>query len=95
MQATGPVGVDQLEQVAVLARDLDDPTVMSGAWSWRLGSSARRSSASTSSEPTRVAFQRVSQRRARESCQRWAVRTCGLTWCLYARKYRAHRAERL
>jgi len=33
MQATGPVGIDQLKQVAVLARDLDDPTVMSGAWS--------------------------------------------------------------
>jgi hypothetical protein len=33
IQNTGPVSVDQLEQVAVLAKDLDDPTVMSGAWS--------------------------------------------------------------
>ena len=29
----GPVGVDQLRRIAALANDLDDPTVMSGAWS--------------------------------------------------------------
>ena len=29
----GPVSVDQLRRVAALAEDLDDPTVMSGAWS--------------------------------------------------------------
>lgn len=29
----GPVTVDQLERFARLARDLDDPTVMSRAWS--------------------------------------------------------------
>ncbi len=29
----GPVTVDQLERFAQLARDLDDPTVMSSAWS--------------------------------------------------------------
>lgn len=29
----GPITVDQLRQVATLANDLDDPTVMSGAWS--------------------------------------------------------------
>jgi Antitoxin FitA-like, ribbon-helix-helix len=29
----GPVSLDQLRQVAVLAKDLDDPAVMSGAWS--------------------------------------------------------------
>jgi len=28
-----PVSIDQLKQVAVLSRDLDDPDVMSGAWS--------------------------------------------------------------
>ena len=33
VQDTGPVSVHQLEQVASLAKDLDDPTVMSGAWS--------------------------------------------------------------
>ena len=27
------VSVDQLERIAALAADLDDPTVMSGAWS--------------------------------------------------------------
>jgi hypothetical protein len=31
--AANPVSVDQLKQVAALAEDLDDPTVMSGAWS--------------------------------------------------------------
>lgn len=30
---TGPVSVDHLRQVALLADDLDDPAVMSGAWS--------------------------------------------------------------
>jgi hypothetical protein len=30
---SGPVGVDQLRRIAALANDLDDPTVMSGAWS--------------------------------------------------------------
>ncbi|MBI2705573.1 MAG: ribbon-helix-helix protein, CopG family [Actinobacteria bacterium] len=29
----GPVTVDQLRRVASLAKDLDDPAVMSGAWS--------------------------------------------------------------
>lgn len=29
----GPIGLDQLRQVAHLAQDLDDPDVMSGAWS--------------------------------------------------------------
>ena len=29
----GPVTVDQLERFGELARDLDDPTVMSNAWS--------------------------------------------------------------
>ena len=29
----GPVSVEQLERVAVLAEDLDDPDIMSGAWS--------------------------------------------------------------
>lgn len=29
----GPVTLDQLKRVAVLAEDLHDPTVMSGAWS--------------------------------------------------------------
>ncbi len=28
-----PVSVDQLKRIAVLAQDLDDPTVMSDAWS--------------------------------------------------------------
>ena len=28
-----PVSVDQLKRIAALAEDLDDPTVMSGAWS--------------------------------------------------------------
>lgn len=31
--AASPVSIDELTRVAVLARDLDDPTVMSGAWS--------------------------------------------------------------
>jgi len=30
---SGSLSVDQLKQVAILARDLDDPAVMSGAWS--------------------------------------------------------------
>ena len=30
---SGPVTVDDLDRVAVLATDLDDPDVMSGAWS--------------------------------------------------------------
>jgi hypothetical protein len=29
----GPVTLDQLSRFAALAEDLDDPTVMSGAWS--------------------------------------------------------------
>jgi len=29
----GPVSLDQLRRVAALAQDLDDPAVMSGAWS--------------------------------------------------------------
>jgi len=29
----GPVGLDQLSRVAALVEDLDDPAVMSGAWS--------------------------------------------------------------
>jgi len=29
---TGPVSLDHLRQVAVLTEDLDDPAVMSGAW---------------------------------------------------------------
>lgn len=29
----GPVSLDQLKRVAALAEDLDDPAVMSGAWS--------------------------------------------------------------
>lgn len=29
----GPVSLDQLRRVAALAEDLDDPGVMSGAWS--------------------------------------------------------------
>jgi hypothetical protein len=32
VQDAGPVTVDQLERAASLARDLDDPDVMSGAW---------------------------------------------------------------
>lgn len=28
----GPVTIDQLERTASLARDLDDPDVMAGAW---------------------------------------------------------------
>ncbi len=30
---TGPVSLDQLRRIATLAEDLDDPAVMSGAWS--------------------------------------------------------------
>lgn len=30
---TGPISIDQLRRVAILAEDLDDPAVMSGAWS--------------------------------------------------------------
>ena len=33
VQDTGPVTVDQLERLATLTADLDDPTVMSDAWS--------------------------------------------------------------
>jgi hypothetical protein len=33
VQDAGPVTVDQLRRAAALARDLDDPDVMSGAWS--------------------------------------------------------------
>ena len=32
-QGVGPVTVDQFGRVAWLARDLEDPDVMSGAWS--------------------------------------------------------------
>lgn len=32
-QANGPVGTDQLAQMAALIRDLDDPDVMTDAWS--------------------------------------------------------------
>jgi hypothetical protein len=32
-QVAGPVTVDELRRVASLGADLDDPTVMSGAWS--------------------------------------------------------------
>jgi hypothetical protein len=32
VQEVGPVTVEQLERAASLARDLDDPDVMSGAW---------------------------------------------------------------
>lgn len=32
-QANGPVGIDQLAQVAALTQDLDDPDVMADAWS--------------------------------------------------------------
>lgn len=31
-RGTGTVSVEQLERAASLARDLDDPDVMSGAW---------------------------------------------------------------
>jgi hypothetical protein len=30
---TGPITIDHLRQAATLAADLDDPDVMSGAWS--------------------------------------------------------------
>ena len=30
---TGPISLDKLRQFAMLAEDLDDPGVMSGAWS--------------------------------------------------------------
>ena len=33
VQNAGPVSVDQLKRVAVLTEDLDDPAVMSSAWS--------------------------------------------------------------
>jgi hypothetical protein len=33
VQDEGPVTVEQLRRAASLARDLDDPDVMSGAWS--------------------------------------------------------------
>lgn len=32
-QANGPVGTDQLTQMAALIQDLDDPDVMTDAWS--------------------------------------------------------------
>lgn len=32
-QANGPVGIDQLAQLAALTQDLDDPDVMTDAWS--------------------------------------------------------------
>jgi hypothetical protein len=32
-QDAGPLGVEQLERAASLAADLDDPDIMSGAWS--------------------------------------------------------------
>jgi hypothetical protein len=32
-QANGPVGADQLAQMAALVQDLDDPDVMTDAWS--------------------------------------------------------------
>lgn len=32
-QANGPVGTDQLAQMAALIQDLDDPDVMADAWS--------------------------------------------------------------
>lgn len=32
-QGVGPVSVDQLRQTSELVADLDDPEVMSGAWS--------------------------------------------------------------
>jgi len=33
VQDTGPISVDQLRQVGALTKDLDDPTVIAGAWS--------------------------------------------------------------
>ncbi len=33
VQHTGPITVEHLQRVAVLAGDLDDPDIMSGAWS--------------------------------------------------------------
>lgn len=33
VQDSGPITVEQLERAATLAGDLDDPDVMSGAWS--------------------------------------------------------------
>lgn len=33
VQDAGPVTVEQLKRIASLARDLDDPAVMSSAWS--------------------------------------------------------------
>lgn len=33
VQDTGPITTEQLQRAATLARDLDDPDVMSGAWS--------------------------------------------------------------
>lgn len=33
VQDAGPITVDQLERAATLARDLDDPDIMSAAWS--------------------------------------------------------------
>jgi hypothetical protein len=33
VQDTGPVTLDQLERLATLTADLNDPTVMSDAWS--------------------------------------------------------------
>lgn len=33
VQDAGPVSVDQLKRVAALTKDLDDPAVMSSAWS--------------------------------------------------------------
>ena len=32
-QADGPVDIDQLAQVATLTKELDDPNIMSNAWS--------------------------------------------------------------
>ncbi|MFT6764923.1 MAG: hypothetical protein ACJAXA_003600 [Candidatus Aldehydirespiratoraceae bacterium] len=32
-QANGPVGIDQLAQMAALTQDLDNPDVMTDAWS--------------------------------------------------------------
>lgn len=32
VHAAGPVTIGQLARAAVLARDLDDPDIMSGAW---------------------------------------------------------------
>ncbi len=33
VQNTGPITVEHLQRVAALAGDLDDPDIMSGAWS--------------------------------------------------------------